>query len=158
MRKARTSDLIQILDVERNSFPPGRQATPETLRLRLGLFPEGSFVFVLNNKVVAFTTALTVREPKSILDLNPADELIHRKDGDSYYLRSLAVRKEFQGRGYGKELVQKQLENARKLGKKFFVFTCSEDVEKFYAKLGFKRVGGYVDFHGTKQSLWKKRL
>ncbi len=53
-------------------------------------------------------------------------------------IRTLAVRKDMQGRGYGLELVEKCLNEAKELGlKKVFTLTYKEG---FFRKAGFKNV------------------
>jgi amino-acid N-acetyltransferase len=53
-------------------------------------------------------------------------------------IRTLAVRKDMQGRGYGLELVKRCLNEARELGlKKIFTLTYKEG---FFKKAGFKNI------------------
>lgn len=158
IRQATENDLATILGVENDAFPPGRQGTIETFKNRLNLNPAGFFVLIDNNKIVGFTTALITDEVHTISDLDKSDELLQKQDGNSYYLRSLAVMKKHQGKGLGRILIRKQMENARKLGKKYFHFTAARDVEGFYLKLCLKRITDYVPFHNTKQALWKIKL
>jgi len=88
-------------------------------------------------------------------ELDLPDAKLHKPRGEVYYLRSVAVMKEHQGTGFGKSLIRKQLENARILGKKYFRFTASKNVEGVYLKLGFRKISDYAEFHGTKQAPWE---
>ena len=157
-RAATLEDLDSILDVEKSAFPPNRQASPDTIRKRLQLFPQGCLVAEQNGKLVGFETSLLTKDIFSITELDQPDENIHDPSGIVYYLRSLAIKQEFQRRGIGKALTEETLKLARKLKKQIFRFTAARDVEQFYAKLGFQRVSEYQDFHGLPQAIWELRL
>ncbi len=157
IRNAEFSDLKRICEVEKLAFTPDRQATPETFEKRLRIFPKGFYVLVSNGKISAFSTSYIVKRPRNIQDLE-SDESIFDKDGDCYYLRSLAVDKDFQKLGYGRMLVEKQLETAKEMNKKYFIFTCLKILENFYIKLGFSRIEEYTRFHGTEQALWEYKI
>lgn len=63
---------------------------------------------------------------------------LHISWDDLAEIKSLAVAKLYQGRGFGKELVQSCINEARELGaKRIFALTYKPD---YFKKLGFKRV------------------
>ncbi len=63
-------------------------------------------------------------------------------------VRSLAVREELQGKGVGRELVERCLEEARALGlRKVFALTYVPD---FFLRLGFKE----IDKHALPRKIW----
>lgn len=158
IRKTTINDLEKIYEIELNSFAESRRASIETLETRIKLFPEGCFVSLYNNKLLGFSTALLINNLITLKELDPEDSLLHTDSGEVYYLRSVAVHKKFWKSGFGKKLVEKQLENAKKLKKKSFRFTASKDVEGFYIKLGFKRITDFKEFHGRKQAIWNKDI
>lgn len=158
IRNAKKQDLEAILAVEKSAFAPERQASIETFQNRLQLFPQGFFVLIYNRKIVGLTTGLITEEINNIKDLKYSDEKLFKRQGNSYELRSLAVMKSYQGKGFGTLLAKRQVENAKNLKKKFFFFTATSDVEPFYLKLGFKKVGNYEYFHNSYQALWKIEL
>ena len=125
---------------------------------RIRLFPEGCYVAICDGEVAGFSTALIINDLKSPETLDPPDEKLHNIQGNTYYLRSVGIRPDYQRKGLGKALVNQQLECARMLKKDYFRFTSSEDVEKFYANLGFSRITDYCDFHGSVQAVWEIKL
>ncbi|MFA5077035.1 MAG: GNAT family N-acetyltransferase [Candidatus Micrarchaeia archaeon] len=158
MRKAGIADLESIHRVELDAFSADRQASMDALEERLELFPDGFFVLIYNGRLVGFSTALLIDDFRTLEKLDSPDRKLHKPDGEIYYLRSVAIMKEYQKRGFGKLLINRQLENARSLGKGHFRFTASKDVEAFYLELGFKKLGVYGEFHNSKQVVWEFRL
>jgi N-acetylglutamate synthase-like GNAT family acetyltransferase len=158
IKQASVQDAQDIYLVEKSAFPEERQASYEILLGRIKLFPGGCYVLILNNKIVAFSTALIMNQVDSISELNSSDQELYNLEGNTYELRSIAVMKEFQKQGLGKKLIKKQIANAKLLNKKYFQFTAARDVSEFYKKTGFKRVSKYEEFHNSKQALWEMEL
>ena len=158
IRNAAVQDIEEIYSVEQSAFPPKRQASYETLLKRIKLFPEGCLVCLKSNKIIAFSTALIIDRTNAITKLDLSDQELHNINGDTYELRSIAVMKGYQKQGIGKELVKKQIENAKSLNKKYMQFTAAKDVEVFYEKLGFKKITDYEEFHNSKQAIWELEL
>lgn len=154
IRKAYPLDIHDICEVEKSAFTPEMQATKETLLERLKLFPEGFLVLVVDSKIVAFSTALLL-DACTLESMDKSDSEVHSKNGKTYYVRSLAVMNGSQSRGHGRMLIEKQLENARVLGKERVVFTCIPEVAGYYDKLGFTRLTDFVPFHGNTEALWE---
>ncbi len=155
IRPATKDDLESIEEIEKDAFPEHRRASAKTIRKRLELFPEGFYVSEAEGDIVGFTTALITAE-LTLEELEPPDEELHDWEGSVYYLRSVAVKKKYQKKSYGKLLVEAQLRTAEYLGKKIFRFTASKDVAGFYKKLGFKKITKYKKFYGSMQALWEK--
>ncbi|MCL4338435.1 GNAT family N-acetyltransferase [Patescibacteria group bacterium] len=158
IRRATIDDLDDVLVVEKSAFPPHRQGTRETFETRLSLYPKGFFVVEVDGIIRGFSTALIINNIISVDKLDIPDNKLHNLQGDVYELRSLAIVKEFQLRGLGKQLVNKQLQNAIYFKKKYCRFTASQDVSRFYEKLGFKQITPYINFHHAKQALWERIL
>ncbi len=74
---------------------------------------------------------------------------LHIYDDELAEIRSLAVAEEWKGRGLGRTLVEKALEEARDLGVKR-VFTLTY-VPEFFEKLGFSR----IDKTLLPQKIWR---
>lgn len=158
IRAALPEDLGTILNVEQSAFPPNRQASLDTFRNRLELFPQGFLVVEQDGTIIGFETSLLTLDMRSLRELDQPDEMIHTSSGIVYYLRSLAIQKEFQRRGIGKALTDEALKLAKALNKKVFRLTAARDVEQFYTKLGFQRITEYQDFHGIPQAIWELKL
>jgi len=158
IRQATLGDINGICAVENSAFPSHRQASREILMNRIKLFPEGCYVAICDGEIAGFSTALIINDLKSLETLDPPDEQLHNLQGNTYYLRSVGIKPECQGKGLGKALVTQQVEHAQILNKDYFRFTSSEDVEEFYTKLGFARITDYCDFHGSVQAVWEMSL
>jgi len=156
IRKATVSDLSGIIKVERDAYPPHRQAIISVFKKRLELFEEGFFVLEIGNVIAGFCIGLLTNDIVSLDELDIPDEQLHNPQGPVYELRSLTIMKKFQGQGFGQLLIKKQLAKVKELGKKHFRFTAARDVEKFYEKLGFKRITPYENFHNVEQAIWEK--
>ncbi len=55
------------------------------------------------------------------------------------HIEDVAVKKEFQGKGVGQELVKALIAYAEKIGCYKTVLDCTDEVMPFYEKLGFKK-------------------
>jgi GNAT superfamily N-acetyltransferase len=157
-RQADFADLSSILEIEQSAFPPNRWATEAALRNRLALFPTGTWLALSHSTPVAFANGFPIRDLKSQEELNSPDEILFNVDGPVWYLRNLAVRKEFQKQGFGKLLVQRQIILAKQFGARSFRFTAASDVTLFYSSLGFTQIFAPREFHGVPQSVWNLEL
>jgi amino-acid N-acetyltransferase len=59
--------------------------------------------------------------------------------GDTALLRSLAVTKEYRGKGFGKELCSALISNAKKMNVKS-IYLLTETAEGFFRKQGFQKI------------------
>lgn len=67
-----------------------------------------------------------------------------RSGAKSGHLEDISVRKEFEGNGIGKAVVNKAVELAKKLGCYKIVLDSSEENRPFYEKLDFKKYGDFM--------------
>ena len=91
------------------------------------------FVAILEDKVVASTTLII--EQKFIHD-----------GGLVGHIEDVAVSKEYQGKGIGKELIIQVLDYAKKNNCYKTILDCSDDVKSFYERIGFKRHSNCMRF------------
>lgn len=77
----------------------------------------------------------------SILFKIPCDITLFGKKKNAYYLYGLATRKDFQGKGYMKQL----LENSLNKSAIYFVKPLNDGLTAFYEKFGFKRATAFKD-------------
>ena len=124
------SDLGEIDRVEKNTWPIDWQAPKEKFQARIKMFPAGVFGLSENDKLVGVTTSMRINfDPKKIGDYHKTwDEITgngfiatHEPDGNTLYVVSVGVQNESQGKGYGRQLVTKQFELAKKLGCKYLM-------------------------------------
>jgi len=87
-------------------------------------------------------------ELSGYLKLNEAPEQSDFNDPDSIELERIYVRREFQGRGLGKELITYAVQTARRKGKRYLwlgVWERNEKAIAFYRDMGFV-LAGHHDF------------
>ena len=97
------------------------------------------YVAINDGKVIGSTTLLI--EQKFIHD-----------GGKVGHIEDVVVRKEYQGRGVGKKIVNALLKYAEKKGCYKTILDCTEDLIPFYENLGFKRHSNSMRFdHRSKK-------
>ena len=97
------------------------------------------YVAIYGGKVIGSTTLLI--EQKFIHD-----------GGKVGHIEDVAVRKEYQGKGVGKKIVNELLKYAKKKGCYKTILDCSDDLIPFYKSLGFKRHSNSLRFdHRSKK-------
>ena len=68
------------------------------------------------------------------------------------HIEDVVVRKEYQGKGVGKKIVNALLKYAEKKGCYKTILDCSEDLIPFYESIGFKRHSNSMRFdHRSKK-------
>lgn len=89
-----------------------------------------------------------------IVDQQPAGRIWVGTDDEQIRLLDIALLPEFQNRGVGTALLQRLMDQAAKAGKalRHMVFVLNNDAERFYLRLGFKRI---EDFGAYKHMEWK---
>ncbi len=139
VRNARDQDLPAVVEIDTEAFTPyGTAENPETFQLRLRAFPDGFIILVADNEIAAYGCSekwLTERVPA--LDENPM--VTHQLDGRILCITGMAVKKKYQGRGYGVRVLDKFLEIAHgeRCQKIVLETTHAQD---FFLKRGFKTV------------------
>jgi glucosamine-phosphate N-acetyltransferase len=97
------------------------------------------YVAISNGKVIGATTLLI--EQKFIHD-----------GGKVGHIEDVVVRKEYQGKGVGKKMVNTLLKYAEKKGCYKTILDCTDDLIAFYKNLGFKRHSNSMRFdHRSKK-------
>ncbi|HEY9527910.1 MAG TPA: GNAT family N-acetyltransferase [Anaerolineales bacterium] len=139
VRNARDQDLPAVVEIDTEAFTPyGTAENPETFQLRLRAFPDGFIILVADNEIAAYGCSekwLTEREPA--LDENPM--VTHQLDGRILCITGMAVKKKYQGRGYGKRVLDKFLEIAHGERCQKIVLETTH-AQGFFLKRGFKTV------------------
>jgi len=97
------------------------------------------YVAIYNGEIIGATTLLI--EQKFIHD-----------GGKVGHIEDVVVRKEYQGKGVGKKIVNALLKYAEKKGCYKTILDCSEDLIPFYESMGFKRHSNSMRFdHRSKK-------
>ena len=139
VRNARDQDISAVVEIDAEAFTPYETAEKqETFRLRLTAFPDGFIILVAENEIAAYGCSekwLTEREPG--LDENPLTT--HQPDGRILCITSMAVKKDYQGRGYGLRTLDKLIEIGHREGCRKIVLQTTH-AQGLFLKRGFTTV------------------
>jgi N-acetylglutamate synthase-like GNAT family acetyltransferase len=139
VRNAREQDIPAVADIaaEANSSY-GTVEKAETFQFRLTAFPNGFIILVAENEIAAYGCSekwLAEHEP----GLNENPLATHQPDGRIFYIKDIAVKRNFQGRGYRLLLLDKLLETAHLEGCKKVVVETAQSRD-LYLQRGFQTV------------------
>ena len=84
----------------------------------------------------------------AIADEMFADVSCHREEGPYQSVFSLAVHPDFQRRGYGRQLLEALIRQARREGRRGVTLTCREHRIAYYESFGFQNQGLSASVHG----------
>jgi len=128
-RNLSVADIPAMLRCEQNTWPPDWQASEPSMRARLDRFPEGFFGLFQGEDLVAMTSSMIkpdfhphrlngYGDSKCTWDVITGNGLIenHDPNGNSLYVVSVGVRKDKQGLGIGRGLINVQKLLAQRLG------------------------------------------
>ena len=139
VRNAREQDIPAVVEIDTEAFSPyGTAEKPETFQRRLTAFPDGFIILVADNEIAAFGCSekwLTEREPG--LEENPLET--HQPGGRILCITAMAVKKNYQGRGYSLLILDKLIEIAHRHGCRKIVLETPH-AQDLYQKRGFKTV------------------
>lgn len=139
VRNARDQDISTVVEIDAEAFSPyGTTEKPETYQSRLTVFPDGFIILVEDNEIAAFGCSekwLIEREPG--LDEDP--RVTHQPEGRILCITGMAVKKKFQGRGYGLRILDKLIEIAHREGCRKIVLETTH-AQELFLKRGFNTV------------------
>ena len=123
IRLAIPRDYIQLPKLLNDSFQSNTKPTKEQFTRYLKTLPSNQFIFVgqIFDEVVA-THSLTIE-----------NKIIHGF-GRVAHFEDLAVDKDYRGKGLAQKMLNNSIAFCQSQGCYKFIFTCSEDLVKFYEK------------------------
>jgi len=140
VRPATEADLTHIIALDQDLFGwYGAAEDPKTIEARLAVFPEGFIVLEEQGSFLGYGSAekwLNYREPA--LDEDPF--MTHHSEGRIFCITTLAVKKEGQGRGLGKILLDHFIGLAKEHACTAIVLETAHAVG-FYLRQGFQQIG-----------------
>jgi ribosomal protein S18 acetylase RimI-like enzyme len=139
VRNARDQDISTVAEIDSEAFTTfGTAEKLETFQQRLTAFPDGFVILIAENEIAAYGCTekwLTEREPG--LDENP--QVTHQPDGRILCITAMAVKKKYQGRGYGLQMLDKLMEIAHREGCRKIVLETTH-AQGLFSKRGFTKV------------------
>jgi len=123
-RQATLHDVDDIAKVEAASWPSSLAASREAIAERVSVFSAGQWIALLDDRIVGAASAQRISpaqlESQPLTYQNVTDNGSfrgsHRPDGTIYQLVGVGVASQGQGLGCGRQLVDQQIDFARKLG------------------------------------------
>jgi len=135
IRPVQRGDLDACAEIEEVAYG-GHGATRERIERRIREYPEGFRVAVSGKEVVGFiNSGCVLRE--SISNGKLKDLVGHDPSGKNRVIFSVAVHPAYQGRGIGRQLMEKFIQESHTLGKARILLICRGDLFSFYEQFGF---------------------
>ena len=147
IRHARPEDAQRCAAIEAACFPPEQAASLQAMENRIAAYPRHVLLGELAGEVVGFVMGPVIDQP-TIVDEMFADVSCHRDDGPYQSVFSLAVHPDFQRRGYGRQLLDALILQARRENRLAVTLTCREHKVAYYESFGFKNLGVAASVHG----------
>ena len=147
IRRAQPEDAQRCAQIEAACFPPEQAATLRAMEERIAAYPNCLLLGELAGEVVGFAMGPVIDQP-TIVDEMFADTSCHRENGPYQSVFSLAVHPDFQRRGYGRQLLNALILQARREHRLAVTLTCREHKVAYYESFGFKNLGVAASVHG----------
>ena len=148
IRTVKPEDLAGVTALEAECFPAAEAAGEESLRERIGAFPESFFVAEEENGRIIGMINGAVTDQKTIIDDMFEDAGLHRPDGDYQSIFGLDVAPDRRRQGIAAELMEHMIRSARDAGRKGVILTCKDRLIHYYEKFGYRNMGVSASVHG----------
>lgn len=147
IRSARPADAAGCARIEAACFPPEQAASLQAMEERIAAYPRHVLLGEREGRLVGFAMGPVIDRPV-IADEMFADVSCHREEGPYQSVFSLAVHPDFQRRGYGRQLLEALIRQARREGRRGVTLTCREHRIAYYESFGFQNQGLSASVHG----------
>lgn len=147
VRPAVMADLERCAAVEAACFPPEQAASRESIRNRIAVYGDHILTGELGGTVVGYAMGPVICRD-TIEDAMFGDTGCHSQDNPWQSVFSLAVHPDWQGRGYGRELLNALIGLARREERRGVTLTCLERKIAYYESFGFRSRGVSESVHG----------
>lgn len=147
IRMAKIEEVEEIINIEKECFPPEEAADEEDIRKRFDTFNENFVVAIRNDKVIGFVNGCTTNKP-NLPDELYHDTSLHNPKGDYQTVFGLDVLPEYRRNGVGEKLLNHLIQLSKNRGKKGMVLTCKDHLVNYYEKFGFEHRGVSASSHG----------
>lgn len=147
IRPARPEDAPRCAQIEAACFPPAQAASLRAMEERIAAYPSHVLLGELAGEVIGFVMGPIIDQP-TIVDEMFAHTSCHREAGPYQSVFSLAVLPEHQRQGWGRQLLDALILQARREGRAAVTLTCREHKVAYYESFGFKNLGVAASVHG----------
>lgn len=147
IRPVRPEDLDRCAAVEAACFPWEQAASREAIRERIAAYTNHFLVGELDGTIIGFVMGPAIRQ-EYIADEMFGDPSCHDEKYPWQSVFSLAVHPDWQGRGYGRDLLAALISQSRREGRRGVTLTCLERKLGYYGSFGFENRGVSRSVHG----------
>ena len=147
IRPARMADLARCAAIEAACFPPEQAADEAAIRDRIAAYPRYFLLGEADGTIVGYAMGPVIDQPV-IADEMFADAACHDSHGPSQSVFSLAVHPVCQRRGYGRQLLNALIDQARRERRRAVTLTCRAHKVAYYESFGFRNQGVSASVHG----------
>lgn len=157
LKKCHISDLENLRELAYQTFDDtfGHLNTPENMQVYLEkAFSREKLQDELTNPLSRFFFLAQGSQLVGYLKINEGEAQTDLKDSASLEIERIYIKKEFQGYGLGKKLIEQAVEIAVKEGKQYLWLGVWEKNQKaiaFYKKMGFREVGTHHFYMGDEK-------
>jgi len=147
VRPVQPEDLDRCTAIEAACFPREQAASREAIRDRIAAYGNHFLLGELDGTVIGYVMGPVICQDH-ITDRMFDDTSCHDEKHPWQSVFSLAVHPDWQGRGYGRELLDALTAQSRQEGRKGVVLTCLERKLGYYGSFGFENRGVSGSVHG----------
>lgn len=147
VRPVGMADLERCAAVEAACFPSEQAASREKIRDRIAVYSNHFLVGELDGTIIGYAMGPVI-DQDTIEDEMFDNTGCHSKDNPWQSVFSLAVHPDWQGRGYGRDLLNALIELARREDRKGVTLTCLDRKVAYYESFGFQNHGVSRSVHG----------
>ena len=150
IRTATIDDWLLVVEIEGICFPAAEAASPESLRERLSVYPEGCLIAEIDQKIIGFINGGSTNDD-IVEDAFYASMNLHDATGCNLAIFGLAVSPDYQSNGYARELMNRFITLGRGQKKSAILLTCKTHLCRFYESFGYENLGLSASTHGAAQ-------
>lgn len=148
IRKATMEDLVALVAVERECFPPLEAATEKDFRGRLEHYADHFWLLFDEDKLVGFVDGMVTSIPDLTDEMYEKAEM-HDEAGDWQMIFGVNTIPSYRRQGGAEALMKQAIADAKAQGRKGLVLTCKDKLLHYYAKFGFVDEGVSESVHGN---------
>ena len=116
IRNVRISDLYKLEKIEKLCWPKSRRTEPAMIKARVEIYPEGQFVLEMDSNVVGVIYSQRIKSKDELSSMRTETSWkFHDKTGSVIQLLGVSILPQYQGHGFGDELIEHLLNRCRAL-------------------------------------------
>ncbi len=149
IRHAVKEDLERLAQIEAVSYPEAEGASLESIRGRLGVYPDHFWLLEADDgQIAAFVNGFVTGQADLTDEMYDKPQM-HDPQGDWQMIFSVVTSPEYRKRGYAGLLLEQVIADAKREGRKGIVLTCKDRLIPYYSKFGFQNEGVSQSVHGN---------